>query len=182
MYKKLFCLFLIIPVVVIFFNVAHTIISFVQKELYETTQNHLAKNNFEKSNTVCFSENDLKSAVWKEEKEFTLKGFSYDVINIYSKNGTKYFYCYLDKKDIVFNSLLKVSEAFTKKNTNKWKCFELPKHAKKLIKTSNFFVFFESEDFIFFNNNCIKSTSEYYYRLKITACQSIVIPPPEWVS
>jgi hypothetical protein len=43
------------------------------------TQYHITRHNLKKSKTVCFTEEDLAKAEWKEDKEFVLNGFSYDV-------------------------------------------------------------------------------------------------------
>jgi hypothetical protein len=57
-----------------------------------------------------FLRKDLAEAEWREEKEFTLDGFSYDVITISIVNGEKTYFCYIDKKDIIINSLLDFSK------------------------------------------------------------------------
>lgn len=159
---------------------AHSFISFIKSELYQNTQYHISKHQFNQSETICFSEKDLIKAEWKEEKEFILNGFSYDIINTNFINGTRYFYCYQDKKDIIINSVLKFSGLFISKKVNVWRHFDLPVHGKKIIKASNSFTFFPFKELYFLNFH-LKSGSEYFKRLKNTFCQSIVIPPPELI-
>ncbi|WP_415328965.1 hypothetical protein [Chryseobacterium sp. MMS23-Vi53] len=159
----------------------HPFISFIKNEVYEKTQYNISKKTFDKSKTICFSEKDLTKAEWKEEKEFILNDFSYDVISINVVNGTKYFYCYVDKKDLVINSILKLSGFFTSKKVYAWRHFELPMQGKKLIKTSNSFAIFDYREFNFNNSFYLKSKSDYSKRLENTFDLSIVIPPPEKV-
>lgn len=156
----------------------HPVISYIKSEVYEKTQYHILERKFNTSETICFSEKDLTKAEWKEEKEFILNGFSYDVININFINGTKYFYCYLDKKDIVLNSILKFSGFFVAKKVYAWRHFDVPLQGKKLMKTSNSFIFFDCEKVWFFNFH-LKLKSEYVKILENTSCLSIIIPPPE---
>ncbi|GAA4149690.1 hypothetical protein GCM10022217_01950 [Chryseobacterium ginsenosidimutans] len=159
----------------------HPVVSYIKSEVYEKTQYHILKHTFNTSETICFSEKDLMKAEWKEEKEFTLNGFSYDVIDINFINGTKYFYCYLDKKDIVLNSILKFSGFFVTKKVYAWRHFEVPLQREKLMKTSNSFAFLSCEELWSFNFY-LKLKSEYLQRLENTSCLSIIIPPPEeWV-
>lgn len=82
----------------------YSVVFHVKRELYEKTQYCIAKSNFRKSETICFTEKQLEEAEWKEEKEFTLHGFSYDVISISNVRGKKYFFCYMDKK--ILSSIL----------------------------------------------------------------------------
>ncbi|WP_426476054.1 hypothetical protein ACP3T3_11690 [Chryseobacterium sp. CBSDS_008] len=95
MNKKLLFIFLSIPVIILFSNVMYSVIFHVKRELYEKTQYSITQSNFRKSETIFFTEKDLENAEWKEEKEFTLKGLSYDIIKISIVNGKKYFYCYM---------------------------------------------------------------------------------------
>jgi len=161
-----------------FSNVIHSVFSYIKSEVYEKTQYQLLEHKFNKSETICFSEKDLVKAEWKEEKEFIINGFSYDVININFINGTKYFYCYLDKKDIVLNSILKFSGFFVTKKIYAWRHFDVPLQGKKLIKISNSFAFFYCEE-LQFSNFYVKLKSEYIKRLENTSYLSIIIPPPE---
>ncbi|KFF12682.1 hypothetical protein N6B72_21095 [Chryseobacterium soli] len=154
------------------------VIFYIKSGVYEKTQYHILERKFNKSETICFSEKDLTNAEWKEEKEFILNGFSYDVININFINGTKYFYCYLDKKDIVLNSILKFSGFFVTKKVYAWRHFDVPLQGKKLMKISNIFAFFDCEELQFFNFY-LKLKSGYVKRLENTSCLSIIIPPPE---
>jgi len=181
LHKKLFFTFLFIPLVIVFFNMIHPVISYIKTEVYEKTQSHILERKFNKSETICFSEKDLVKAEWKEEKEFILNGFSYDVININFINGTKYFYCYLDKKDIVLNSILNFSAFFVTKKIVAWRHFGVPLQGKKIVKTSNSFIFFDGGELRVFNIFHLKQKSEYLKRLKSTSCLSIIIPPPEGV-
>ncbi|SIP96316.1 hypothetical protein SAMN05880574_10325 [Chryseobacterium sp. RU37D] len=157
----------------------HSVISFIKSEVYKNTQYHISKHEFDKSKTICFFEKDLVKAEWREEKEFTLNGFSYDVINTNFIDGTKYFYCYQDKKDIIINSILKFSGLFVNKKVYAWRHFDLPIHGKKIIKTSNSFIFLINKEIQFLNLFLLKLTSEYLKRLENPFCQSIIIPPPE---
>lgn len=164
---------------IVFLNMIHPFISYIKIEVYEKTQYNISKNKFDKSQSICFSEKDLTKAEWKEEKEFTLNGFSYDIISINVINGTKYFYCYLDKKDLVLNSILKFSGFFTSKKVHTWRHFELPMHGRKLIKTSNSFAIFDYREFNFNDSIYLKSKSDYSKRTENTYDLSIIIPPPE---
>ncbi|AZA52205.1 hypothetical protein EG348_03875 [Chryseobacterium sp. G0201] len=159
----------------------HPAISYFKSELYEKTQNDISKNKFDDSETVCFTGKDLVKAEWKEEKEFVLNGSSYDVIKITVIKGVKYFYCYLDKKDIVLNSILKFSGFFVTKKVYVWRQFDVPLQGKKLMKISNSFAFIDCEEWRLFSFY-LKLKSEYLQRLENVYCLSIVIPPPEeWV-
>ncbi|AZB34225.1 hypothetical protein [Chryseobacterium bernardetii] len=99
----------------LFNNMAYTVVSHVKRKIYEHTQYHITRHPLKKSKTVCFTEEDLIKAEWKEDKEFVLNGFSYDVVQVSRINGKKLFFCYLDKKDIIINSLVDLSKKLTVK-------------------------------------------------------------------
>ncbi len=164
---------------IVFLNMINPFISFIKTEVYEKTQYNISKNKFDQSQTICFSEKDLMKAEWKEEKEFMLNGSSYDIININYINGTKYFYCYVDKKDLIINSILKFSGFFTTKKVYAWRHFDLPLQGKKLIETSNSFAIFDHRELSFTNIFSSKLKSYYIKRLENTFDSSITIPPPE---
>ncbi|WP_123906849.1 MULTISPECIES: hypothetical protein [unclassified Chryseobacterium] len=178
MHKKLFFIFLFIPFMIVLMNMIRPVISSIKKEIYERTQYHILNHKFDESETVYFSEKDLLKAEWKEEKEFTLNGFSYDIIKVDHKNGEKYYHCYFDKKDIVIHSILKFSGFFVTKKIYAWRYFNSPFQHKKIIKTSSFFTFFEAENLHLFTFY-FRSTSDYLKRLENTYYLSVIIPPPE---
>lgn len=163
----------------LFNNVIYHIISHVKRELYEHVQDNISNKNFRKSETVCFTEKDLVKAEWKEEKEFILNGYSYDVINISIIKGKKYFLCYIDKKDIIINSLLTFSEKLRAKKINVRKQIDLPVHEKAISKTSSFFTAFEGPDLHIFNIFYIRILPNHYMQLENTHYSFIIIPPPE---
>ncbi len=138
----------------------------------------MSKYNINTSEAVYFSEKDLANAEWKEEKEFILNGFSYDIIKVDLKNGQKQYQCYVDKKDIVLNSILKFSGLFASKKVYAWRHFSLPFHNKKIIKTSGFFMLMDVGQLLFLTFNL---TSEPYYfkRFENSYSRSVSIPPPE---
>lgn len=163
----------------LFNNVIYHIISHVKRELYEHVQDNISNKNFRKSETVCFTEKDLVKAKWKEEKEFILNGYSYDVINISIIKGKKYFLCYIDKKDIIINSLLNFSEKLRAKKVNVRKQIDLPVHERSISKTSSFFTAFEGGEFNISNTCYIRTLLNHYMQLENTHYSFIIIPPPE---
>ncbi|WP_312286392.1 hypothetical protein [Chryseobacterium gleum] len=179
MNKKLLFIFLCFPVIILFSNVMYSVISHVKRELYEKTQYSIAKNNFRKSETICFTEKDLTEAEWKEEKEFTLHGFSYDIIRISKVNGKKYFFCYIDKKDIIINSLLDFSKKIAFRKTCLKLEINLPGNNKSILKTPGFFAVFEKKEFCFFSDHFLKTISKHYNQQENTHYLSIIFPPPE---
>ncbi|WP_343659891.1 hypothetical protein [Chryseobacterium sp.] len=179
MNKKLLFIFLCIPVIILFSNVMYSVISHIKSALYEKTQCSIAHSNFRKSETVCFTEKDLTEAEWKEDKEFTLHGFSYDIIKVSTVNGKKYFFCYIDKKDIIINSLLDFSKKFTFKKTCLKLQIDLPGHNKGLFKTPGSTAILEKKEFRFFSNQFLETISLHYNQLENTHYLTIIIPPPE---
>lgn len=178
MRTKLFFLFLLLPFVIVLMNMIYPVVSSIKSRIYEITRDHISKHRTDPSETVYFSEKDLANAEWKEEKEFTLNGFSYDIIKIDLKNGQKQYQCYMDKKDIVLNSILKFSGFFVTKKVDVWRHFTLPSQHTKLIKASGFFIFSDAgqpEPFSFYS----KPESDYFKRLKNAYDLSVIIPPPE---
>ncbi len=163
----------------LFSNVIYSLISHVKKELYEKTQYSIARNNFRKSETICFTEKDLTEAEWKEENEFTLHGYSYDIIKINIVGGERYFFCYIDKKDIIINSLLD----FSKKLAGKKSCLrlqvDLPGHDKNLYKSSGSFAVVDKKEFRFFSDLFSEPIFKHYSPLENTHYLSIIFPPPE---
>ncbi|MET3538445.1 hypothetical protein [Chryseobacterium limigenitum] len=179
MHKKLFFILLCLPLVVLFINVIHPVISYIKSEVYEKTQYDISKNKFDNSETVCFTEKDLAKAEWKEEKEFVLNGFSYDVIKITVIKGVKYFYCYTDKKDIVINSLVKLSKFFITPKKSIQKQIDLLQPHKNILKTFNSLAIFDQKEFIFLKPFYSIIRINQFKRLENTFYLSITIPPPE---
>ena len=157
----------------------YSVVSHVKRELYEKTQYSIAKSNFRKSETICFTEKDLTEAEWKEEKEFTLHGFSYDIVRISVVNGKKYFLCYIDKKDIIINSLLDFSKKLAFKKTCLKLQIDLPGQNKSILKTSGSFAVFDKKEFCLFTNHFLETISKHYNQQKNTHYLSIIFPPPE---
>ncbi|PKF74561.1 hypothetical protein CW752_08655 [Chryseobacterium sp. PMSZPI] len=165
----------------LFSNMIYSVISHVKQELYESTQYNIEKHGFKNSETICFAEKDLEKAEWREEKEFSLNGFSYDIIKVSIINGKKFFFCYIDKKDIIINSLLDFSKKFTTKKMNIRRQIDLPLHEKSLFKTSGFLAIFEQKEFNFFRNSYSQIILNYDHQLENTHYLSIIIPPPEMI-
>jgi len=161
-------------------NRIYPCVSYIKKEIYESTQYHILNHQFDETETVYFSEKEIVNAEWKEEKEFILNGFSYDVIKVNHKNGEKYYHCYSDKKDIFFNSILKLSGIFATKKIYAWRHFNLPLQNKKIIKTSSFFAALETEGFHLFASYFLL-IPDYLERSENTYDLSVIIPPPEHV-
>lgn len=157
---------------------AHTVISQVKRKLYEHTQYDITHRSLKKSETISFTEEDLSKAKWKEDKEFVLNGFSYDVIRVHTMNGKKIFFCYLDKKDIIINSLVDLSKKLTVKKRDLRTQIDLPGHKKVLLKTSRFTILSEKE-FTLFLTRYLNAISNHYYLLESSYYLSINIPPPE---
>ena len=179
MNKKLLFIFLCIPVIILFSNVVYSVVSHVKRELYEKTQYSITKSNFRKSETICFTEKDLTEAEWKEEKEFTLHGFSYDIIRISVVNGKKYFLCYIDKKDIIINSLLDFSKKLAFKKACLKLQIDLPGQNKSILKTPGSFAVFDKKEFCLFSNHFLEAISKYHNQKKNTHYLSIIFPPPK---
>ncbi|WP_294333215.1 hypothetical protein [uncultured Chryseobacterium sp.] len=178
MNKKLFFIFLFLSLIVVLMNMIYPVISCIKHEVYERTQDHMSKYNINTSEAVYFSQKDLANAEWKEEKEFILNGFSYDIIKVDLKNGQKQYQCYVDKKDIVLNSILKFSGLFASKKVYAWRHFSLPFHNKKIIKTSGFFMFPDSGQLLLFTFD-FTSEPDYFKRFENSYSLSVFIPPPE---
>lgn len=159
-------------------NMIHPVISDIKSEIYKRTQDRISAHKTDLSGDVYFSEKEMANAEWKEEKEFILNGVSYDVIRVGLKNGRKQYQCYVDKKDIVLNSILKFSGLFVSKKVNAWRHFSLPFQNKKIIKTSGFFTFPGSEGWLLFTFG-FTSEPDYFKRFENTYCRSVSIPPPE---
>ncbi len=178
MNKKLFFIFLCIPVIMLFNNMAYKVVFHVKRKLYEHTQYNITRHPLKKSQTVCFTEDDLVKAEWKEDKEFVLNGFSYDVVRVSKSNGKKLFFCYLDKKDIIINSLVDLSKKLTVKKRNLRTQIDLPGHKKVLLKTSRFTIL-AGKGFSIFLTLDLSTIANHYYLLESTHYLSISIPPPE---
>lgn len=163
---------------IVLMSMVYPAVSHIKTEIYERTQYHIQNHELDDTETVYFSEKDILNAEWKEEKEFVLNGFSYDVIKIDLKNGEKYYHCYFDKKDVVIHSILKFSGFFVTKKVYAWRHFNLPVQNKKIIKTSSFFTFFETAQFHLFTFY-FRLKSDYFNRLENTYYLSVIIPPPE---
>ncbi len=163
----------------LFNNMIYRVVSQVKKKLYEHTQYTIVKHPIKASNTICFTEADLIKAEWKESKEFVLNGFSYDVIKIRTMGGKKFFFCYLDKKDIIINSLLDFSKKLTVKKKKLRTQIDLPGHQKVLLKTSHFTILGEKEEFSLFLTRYLNTIPNHYHLLESTHYLSISIPPPE---
>ena len=154
-------------------------VSCLKKELYEITQEHLAAHACKESETVRFTEKEMAGAEWKEEKEFILNGYSYDVIKVHSVSGTKYYVCYRDKKDIVMNSLVAFSKKLTVKKLAARRQIDLPAREKSICKTSVFFVVSGHKEINSGGTSYITIIPDYDHQLKNTAYLSVIIPPPE---
>ncbi|WP_068944765.1 hypothetical protein [Chryseobacterium timonianum] len=162
----------------LFNNVAYTVVSHVKRKLYEHTQYNIARHPLKKSKTVCFTEEDLTKAEWKEDQEFVLNGFSYDVVHVNRINGKKIYFCYLDKKDIIINSLVDFSKKLTVKKRNLRTQIDLPGHRKVLLKTSRFTIL-NGKEFPLLLMPDLNTIPIHYYLLESTHYLSISIPPPE---
>lgn len=163
----------------LFNNMAYTVVSHVKRKIYEHTQYHITRHPLKKSKTLCFTEEDLIKAEWKEDKEFVLNGFSYDVVQVSRINGKKLFFCYLDKKDIIINSLVDLSKKLTVKKRNLRTQIDLPGLRKDLLKTSRFTILVGKE-FPLFLMLDINTIPNHYYLSESTHYLSISIPPPEF--
>ncbi|SDJ54923.1 hypothetical protein [Chryseobacterium jejuense] len=157
---------------------AYKVVSHVKRKLYEHTQYNIARHPLKKSKTVCFTEDDLVKAEWKEDKEFVLNGYSYDVVQVSRINGEKLFFCYLDKKDIIINSLVDLSKKLTVKKRDLRTQIDLQGHKKVVLKTSRFTILGEKEFSIFLTLD-LNTIPNHYYLLESTHYLSISIPPPE---
>ncbi len=161
-----------------FFNVIHPTMSYIKSEVYKKTRNHILNHILDQSETTYFSEKDLLKADWKEDREFVLNGFSYDVVSINFINGDKYYRCYIDKKDIIINSILKVSGFFVIRKTFAWRHFDLPLQSKKNIKIADFFTFLGFWQ-LYFSNFYSKLKTDYIKPFENTYYLSVIFPPPE---
>lgn len=157
---------------------AYKVVSHIKRKLYEHTQYHITHHPLGNSKTICFTEDELTKAEWKEDKEFTLNGFSYDIINTDTINGKKLFFCYLDKKDIIINSLVDFSKRLAVKKRHLRTQIDLPGHKKVLLKTSRFTIL-GGKEFASFPVSYANTIPNHYYLLESTHYLSISIPPPE---
>lgn len=157
----------------------YSVIFHLKRELYEATQYGISYHALKKSETKCFTEKDMAGAEWKEEKEFILNGYSYDVIKISIVNGKKYFFCYIDKKDIVMNSILDFSKKLSSRKTYLRCQIDLPVHEKNVLKTSSCFTVFDRKEFHFFLAQYLNILPHHYNPINKTHYLSIIIPPPE---
>lgn len=157
---------------------AYTVVSHVKRKLYEHTQYNIAQHPLKKSKTVCFTEDDLTKAEWKEDKEFVLNGFSYDVVRVSKVRGKKIFFCYFDKKDVIINSLVDLSKKLTVKKRNLRTQIGLPGHKKVLLKTSRF-TMLDGKEFSIFLTPDLNIIPNHYDLIESTHYLSINIPPPE---
>lgn len=162
----------------LFNNMAYKVVSHVKRKLYEHTQYNITRHPLKKSETICFTENDLAKAKWKEDREFVLNGFSYDIVRTRTVDGKKFFFCYLDKKDIIMNSLVDLSKKLSVKKINLRTQIDLPGHKKVLLKTYRFTIL-NGKEFPLFLMLDINTISNHYYLLESTHYLSISIPPPE---
>jgi len=157
----------------------YSAVSCLKRELYEKTQYSIGRNKCKESEVICFTEKEISEAEWKEEKEFTFHGYSYDVIKVNMINGKKYYLCYIDKKDIIINSVLDFSKKLTVKRIHIRGQIDLPIHGKNIFKISDFFAVLVHKEIIFFDASYFKTNSGHYHYLKNTHYTSIIIPPPE---
>lgn len=157
----------------------YSVASHVKRDLYKGTQYRIRQHPLKRSETICFSDEDLLKAEWKEEKEFTLNGFSYDVIKVNIVNGKKYFFCYIDKKDIIINSLVDFSKKLATKKKHLRTQIGLPGHKRILLKTSNFFTLLEEKELKLPPGLRINTLPNHYHQLERTHYLPIIIPPPE---
>lgn len=163
----------------LFSNMIYSAMSHVKREFYEKTQYTIKRNNIRKGETICFTENDLTEAEWREEKEFTLDGLSYDIISVSMVNGEKTYFCYIDKKDIIINSLLDFSKKLAVKKIYLKRQIDLPVHEKNIFKTSHFFVVLDKKDLWFTSVFYLKIIHTLYNQSENNHYLSIIIPPPE---
>lgn len=163
----------------LFNNMIYSVIFHLKRELYEATQYSVSHHALKESEIKCFTEKDMAAAEWKEEKEFTLNGYSYDVIKVSIVNGEKYFVCYMDKKDIIINSILDFSKKLSIKKTYVWRQINLPVHEKNVLKTSGLFTVFDRKEFHFFLTQYLNILPHHYNPINKTHYLSIIIPPPE---
>lgn len=102
---------------IVLMNMIYPFVSYIKTKIYETTQYHILNHKLDAAETIYFSEKEIVNAEWKEEKEFTLNGFSYDIIKVDLKNGEKYYHCYFDKKRYCYSFNSKIFRIFCgKKN------------------------------------------------------------------
>ncbi|MGG7440155.1 hypothetical protein ACQ7CU_18940 [Chryseobacterium arthrosphaerae] len=163
----------------LFSNMICSVMSHVKRELYAKTQYTIKRSNLRKGETICFTENDLTEAEWREEKEFTLNGLSYDIISVSIVNGKKTYFCYIDKKDIIINSLLDFSKKLAVKKAYIKRQIDLPVHEKNIFKTSHFFVDFDKNDLRITSVFHLKIIHNLYNQSEKNHYLSIIIPPPE---
>lgn len=165
----------------LFNNMAYTVVSHVKRKLYEHTQYTISRYPLKKSETISFTEQELVKAEWKEPEEFVLNGFSYDVVKVRMIHGKKVFFCYIDKKDIIINSLVDLSKKLTVKKRELRTQIELPVHKKVNLKTSRFIIL-GGKEFIILFASYLNTVPIHYHLLKNTHYLSISIPPPEFHS
>ena len=163
----------------LFSNMIYSVMSHVKRELYEKTQYTITRNGIRKGEVIYFSEKDLAEAEWREEKEFTLDGFSYDVVTTGIVNGEKTYLCYIDKKDIIINSLLDFSKKLAAKKNGLQLQISLPLHEKEMYKTSKFSAIFDKKDFRFFSIFHLKIIHSSSHQSEDNHYGTIIIPPPE---
>lgn len=71
----------------------------LKKEIKKEIRTQVFRQNLDSNEMVKFKNRDLKKARWKEDEEFVLKGYYYDVISVKIINGEKIYYCFKDKKE-----------------------------------------------------------------------------------
>lgn len=157
----------------------YSVVSHVKKELYEKTQCRIARSNFRKSETICFTEKDLKDAEWKEENEFTLDRSSYDIIEISTVNGEKYFFCYIDKRDIIINSLVDFSKKLAVQSTDRHRHIDCSLNCKSSYKTSAFLAVISRKEYSVSYNSDFRTFPGYHFPFVNTSYISIISPPPK---
>lgn len=163
----------------LFSNMMYTVMSHVKREFYQKTQYAIKRNNIRRGETICFTEKDLVNAEWRDEKEFTLDGFSYDIITISFRNGEKIYFCYIDQKDIIINSLLDFSKKIAIKKIDVKRQIDLPVHGKNIFKTSHFFIVFDKKDLGLISFYHLKMMHSLDNQSGNNHYLPIIIPPPE---
>lgn len=156
--------------------------TFLKKELYKKTQYDITRNKFKDSETICFSEADIANVEWKEKKEFTLNGYSYDIIQIRIINGEKKIICYRDKKDKIINSLVDLSKKLAVQNIDLHKHINFPLHHKNGYKTSLFLASVSCKKDYISDNSDFRILPDYNFPSANTSYISIIPPPPEMCS
>ena len=74
-------------------------VHYLKMEIKKEIKIQILKRNFNEDGLHQFSVSNLKKAKWKEDKEFVLNGFYYDIVFMKIIKGEKIYYCFQDKKE-----------------------------------------------------------------------------------